>query len=109
MTKTFVEQHKIHISEVIYNAATQCFEALVSVDTGARATKYPCAIEAPISMSFEDATAGLMTQALRRHKKRSGLRSQMRKYAPLHRAGRPSYDPRTWLAQLGFGTTDQAA
>ncbi|MEP1766952.1 MAG: orotidine 5-phosphate decarboxylase [Sulfitobacter sp.] len=109
MTKTAFEKPIIQINEVIYNASTQCFEALVSVDTGMRAAKYPCAIKAPITMSFEDASTGLTTQALRRHKQRDGLQSQMRHHAPMLRAGRPRFDPRKWLAQLGFGATDQAA
>ena len=109
MTKTSFEKPAIQINEVIYNASTQCFEALVSVETGLRAAKYPCAIEAPITMSFEDASVGLATQALRRHKQRDGMQSQMRKHAPMLRAGRQRFDPRTWLAQFGFGATDQAA
>jgi len=109
MTKTSFENPSIQINEVIYNAGTQCFEALVSVETGPRAAKYPCAIEAPITMSFEDASVGLTTQALRRHKQRQGLQSQMRKHAPMVRAGRQRFDPRAWLAQLGFGATDRAA
>lgn len=109
MTPTSIEQPNVHINDVIYNASTQCFEALVSVHAGTRASKYPCAIEAPITMSFEDATEGLMTQALRRHSQRSGLHSQMRNHAPLPRAGRQRFDPRDWLEQLGFGLSGKAA
>jgi len=109
MTKTSKENPVVQISDVMYNAANQCFEALVSVDTGTRTAKYPCAIQAPMTMSFEQATAGLTTQALRRHRQANGLKSQMRKHSATPRAGRPRFDPRTWLAQLGFGATDQAA
>lgn len=37
--------------------------------------KFACAIDAPIDMSFADASRGLMTQALRRHAGRGGLSS----------------------------------
>lgn len=100
---------KIQISEVAYNAANQCFEAMVSIGTGSKTAKYPCAIEAPINMSFEQASKGLMTQALRRHKSRDGMYSQMRSHVATVRAGRQRFDPRTWLAQLGFGPLDTAA
>jgi hypothetical protein len=99
----------IQISDVMYNAATQCFEAMVTVDTGTRTAKYPCEIEAPITMSFEQAAAGLKTQALRRHKTRSGMYSQMRRHVADVRAGRARFDPRAWLAQLGFSSADKAA
>jgi hypothetical protein len=109
MTHASIEQPNVHINDVIYNASTQCFEALVSVSAGTRAAKYPCAIEAPITMSFEDAADGLMTQALRRHSQGSGLYSQMRKHAPLPRAGRQRFDPRDWLEQLGISLSGKAA
>ncbi|MEP2919962.1 MAG: orotidine 5-phosphate decarboxylase [Sulfitobacter sp.] len=104
-----MSKQKIQISEVVYNAANQCFEALVSVDTGNKMIKYPCSIDAPITMSFEQATKGLTTQALRRHKSRNGMHSQMRHHVATVRAGRQRFDPRSWLAQLGFGSLDSAA
>ncbi|WP_299727570.1 orotidine 5-phosphate decarboxylase [uncultured Tateyamaria sp.] len=59
----------LQLSDVIYNAANQTFEALVSVHDGSNARRYACAIDAPIDMEFEDAARGLSTQALRRHKR----------------------------------------
>ncbi|MCX7565576.1 orotidine 5-phosphate decarboxylase [Sulfitobacter sp. F26169L] len=102
-------QTTIQMSDVIYNASTQCFEALVTVNKGQSAVKYPCAIEAPITMSFEDAAKGLSKQALRRNKSKNSLYSQIRNRAPHLRAVRPRFDPRVWLAQLGFSSSDQAA
>ncbi len=99
----------VQINDVAYNAATQCFEALVTVRKQDRIYKYPCAIEAPISMSFEQAAEGLQKQALRSHKAGRGMYSQMRRQVAGMRAGRPRFDPRSWLAQLGFGTQDRAA
>lgn len=63
------------IGDVIYNAAEQSFQAKVIVRDQGQSTSYPCAIEAPITMSFERAARGLAKQALRRHGKPSALRS----------------------------------
>lgn len=57
----------LQLSDVIYNAATQSFEALVTVHDAGGARSYACAIDAPITMEFEDAAKGLTTQAMRRH------------------------------------------
>ncbi|WP_189799425.1 orotidine 5-phosphate decarboxylase [Tateyamaria sp. syn59] len=57
----------LQLSDVIYNAATQSFEALVTVHDDRGARSYACAINAPITMAFEDAAEGLATQAMRRH------------------------------------------
>ena len=58
----------LQLSDVIYNAATQSFEALVTLHDNRGARSYACAINAPIELSFEDAAAGLATQARRRHR-----------------------------------------
>ena len=99
----------IQLTDVIYNAANQSFEACVTVYSESGARKYPCAIEAPISMSFEDAAKGLHTQALRRHAKRSGLHSQMRRFAPQQRAPQSRFDPVRWLETLINGEQRNAA
>ncbi|APX13438.1 hypothetical protein [Tateyamaria omphalii] len=57
----------LQLSDVIYNAATQSFEALVTVHDDRDSRSYACAINAPITMAFEDAAEGLATQAMRRH------------------------------------------
>ncbi|WP_299609173.1 orotidine 5-phosphate decarboxylase [uncultured Tateyamaria sp.] len=57
----------LQLSDVIYNAATQSFEALVTVHDAQGPRSYACAIDAPITMEFEDAAEGLATQAMRRH------------------------------------------
>ena len=57
----------LQLSDVIYNAATQSFEALVTLHDDRGARSYACAIDAPIEMNFEDAATGLATQAMRRH------------------------------------------
>ncbi len=57
----------LQLSDVIYNATNQSFEARVTVHDTSGARSYACAIEAPITMEFEDAAAGLATQAMRRH------------------------------------------
>jgi hypothetical protein len=71
-----MQRHTVELSNVIYNAASQRFEALATVHGGTEARKFACAIEAPIDMSFEDAATGLTTQALRRNAGRGGLSSK---------------------------------
>ena len=66
---------KTELSEVIYNAAEQAFEAKVTVHAQQGPVTYACAIPAPINTSFEDAAKILATEALRRHGGPVGLRS----------------------------------
>lgn len=92
-----MKTHPIQMNDVIYNAATQCFEALVTVHDGDRSRKYACEINAPLSMSFKDAAAGLKRQAERRHLHRGGMFSELKRATPSQRSGRPRFDPRAWL------------
>lgn len=57
----------MQLSDVIYNAATQTFEAVATVHDRRGARTYACAIDAPIEMEFKDAAAALAAQARRRH------------------------------------------
>ncbi|MEL7091146.1 MAG: orotidine 5-phosphate decarboxylase [Pseudomonadota bacterium] len=68
------------LSDVIYNAATQSFEALVTIHDANEVRSYDCAIEAPITMDFQQAAKGLTTQALRRHSR--GQAASVLKPAP---------------------------
>lgn len=104
-----MEYTRVDITDVAYNAATQSFEAMVTVASNAQATRYPCTIEAPITMSFEQAAQGLRKQALRQHRSGKGLYSQIRRHVAGSRAGRTRFDPQVWLARLGFGSLDRAA
>ena len=74
------------VSDVIYNAANQSFEATVTLYENNTAVKHACTVPAPITMSFKDATLRLIAQARRQQKTPSGLRARM---APLHPAPRP--------------------
>jgi|TARA_R110002012_G_scaffold155241_1_gene316123 hypothetical protein len=91
---------KIQLNDVIYNAAEQCFEAIVTVHDTGRSFKYACAINAPISTSFSDAALGLAKQANRRHLGRGGMRSEIKRLGPDQRAGRPRFDPKSWLKRV---------
>lgn len=95
-----MQTRPIQLTEVIYNAANQSFEALVTVHDGELSRKYACAINAPISMTFEDAAKGLTTQAIRRHQTNDGTFSEIKFPAPTQRAGRRSFDPMRWLENL---------
>ncbi len=90
----------IQMNDVIYNAAEQCFEALVTVHDGETARKYACSIPAPISTPFRDAAAGLRKQAERRHTGRGGVYSEMQLDAAKLRAGRQRFDAKAWLAHV---------
>lgn len=92
-----MQTQPIQLSDVIYNAATQNFEALVTVHRDGRTCRYACAINAPITMTFEDAAEGLARQALRRDAGARHLHSELRLRAAKQRAGRRRFDPRRWL------------
>ncbi|MFL4469053.1 orotidine 5-phosphate decarboxylase [Tateyamaria armeniaca] len=77
----------LQLNDVIYNAANQTFEALVSVHDASGARRYACAIDAPIDMEFKDAAKGLSKQALRRHK-RGQTDSFIESFAPHTRSAR---------------------
>ena len=72
-----MQTRQIQMNDVIYNAAEQCFEALVTVHDGDRSRKYACAINAPMTMSFDQAAKGLTKQAERRHISRGGMYSEI--------------------------------
>ncbi|MEM6305147.1 MAG: orotidine 5-phosphate decarboxylase [Pseudomonadota bacterium] len=95
-----MQTRSIRLSDVIYNAATQSFEALVTVHDGNIARNYACAINAPIDMSFEDAAEGLKTKALRHYRNSRGMYSHLGAHTPSQRAGRPRFDPMRWLESL---------
>lgn len=90
----------IQMNDVIYNAAEQCFEALVTVHDGECTRKYACSINAPMSISFADAAAGLRKQAERRHTGHGGIYSETVLDAASPRAGRTRFDPKAWLAHV---------
>lgn len=95
-----MQTRPVQLTDVIYNATTQCFEALATVYDGNSSQKYPCAINAPIDMSFKDAARGLSTQATRRHEAKRGLSSRVVAHRPLQRAGRPTTDAIQWLENI---------
>ena len=90
----------IELSEVRYNAATQHFEALVTVHDNTTARKYACAIPAPITMPYEAAAKGLSKQAIRRHQGRGGLFSNFSNPIVKPRSPLRGFDPRRWLREL---------
>ncbi|MEO0401488.1 MAG: orotidine 5-phosphate decarboxylase [Pseudomonadota bacterium] len=78
----------LQLTDVIYNAATQSFDALVTVHDTTGARSYACSIDAPITMEFDDAAQGLVTQAMRRHTHGRADGAQMPTAAVPQRAGR---------------------
>lgn len=61
-------QQKIEMSDVIYNAAEQVFEACVIIHSDPASVHYACSLPAPITTSFEEAARGLRRDALRQAK-----------------------------------------
>lgn len=104
-----MQTRPIKLTDVIYNAGSQSFEARVSVYDQDGVRHYACAIAAPITMSFEDAAKGLRKQALRRHAKGGGMFAELRQPSPRPRAGRRSFDPVRWLEDLMNGPRRDAA
>jgi len=91
----------IQISDVIYNAATQTFDALVTVKDTTGTVKYPCSIEAPITLPFAEAAKGLKQQAVRRHSQPAGgIYAKIASYRPAHRAPRKTFDVRGWINDM---------
>ncbi|MEO0766064.1 MAG: orotidine 5-phosphate decarboxylase [Pseudomonadota bacterium] len=91
----------LQFSDVIYNAANQTFEALVTVHDASGARRYACAIHAPIDMEFEDAARGLSTQAIRRHGR--GDLGSILQFPPAHESGQET------RAHFGSHVRPQAA
>ena len=60
-------QHPVELNNVIYNPATQAFEARAVVHDPSGSRSYACAVKAPITTEFDRASTRLTTQALERH------------------------------------------
>lgn len=95
-----MQTRPIQMTDVMYNAAEQCFEAVVTVHDGGLSRKYACSINAPISTSFAEAARGLSKQAERRHLGRGGLHSEIKANVPTQRAGRSRFDLKQWLSNV---------
>ncbi|MEL6617764.1 MAG: orotidine 5-phosphate decarboxylase [Pseudomonadota bacterium] len=95
----------LQLSDVIYNAATQAFEALVTVHDPRGGRSYACAIDAPISMTFENAADGLARQAVRRHVRGRSDAIHMPSATPPLRGRRLTRRRRVAVADLHHGRT----
>lgn len=96
-----MNNESIQLNDVFYNAASQCFEGLVTIHQGGTTRRYACAIDAPITMTFEDAAHGLRRHALRRHKDQGGaLFSETHRSTAKQRFGGRTFNARRWLAGL---------
>ncbi|HDZ81521.1 MAG TPA: orotidine 5-phosphate decarboxylase [Roseobacter sp.] len=95
-----MQTRQIQMNDVMYNAAEQCFEALVTIHDGDCSRKYACSINAPMTMPFAEAALGLSKQAERRHLGRGGMYSELRVQHPAPRNGRPRFDPKAWLEHV---------
>ncbi len=58
-----MSSYKTEVQNLHYNAATQCFEALVVMHEGHEARKFPTALQLPIDSDFSFVTHKLVAQA----------------------------------------------
>lgn len=84
------------IEQVRYNAAEQCFEALVTLHTEAGAVRVASQYAAPLSAEYEDVTEKLYEDALRKNAAHGALKSRISD-APPHRLV-----ARHWFDRLPF-------
>ena len=85
---------KVQLDHVTYNAATRAFEARAILhDHGNRYT-YACAIDAPITMEFDDAAGRMSRQAFRLHRVAGHMRKMRRtmRVPPLLASAIQAYD-----------------
>lgn len=73
------------IEQVRYNAAEQCFEALVTLHTPTGGMRVACHFNAPLTAEFGEVADGLAQDALRRSTARDALKSRL-PIVPPHRA-----------------------
>ncbi len=60
-------------TDIRFNAATNCFEACVTVHGAGPARDYACTVEGDLTMSMPEAEQALRAEALRRHVHTPGL------------------------------------
>lgn len=99
----------VQLTDVIYNAANQTFEATVTIYDQGTAKRYACSITAPITTSFADAAKGLKTKALRLHAKSTGLASTLLPTPARAPAKRRPFNPTNWLHSLLKNRNPRAA
>lgn len=71
-------RQQIEMSDVIYNAAEQAFEARVTIHSDTARVRYACSLPAPITTSFEEAARGLRREAFRQARSGAHNASYMR-------------------------------
>lgn len=90
----------VQLTDVIYNATNQTFEATVTIYDQGTAKRYACAITAPITTSFADAAKGLKTKAQRLHAKSTSLASTVLPTPARAPNKRRSFNLTNWLYSL---------
>ncbi|MGH1331631.1 MAG: hypothetical protein ACRBBK_12180 [Paracoccaceae bacterium] len=76
-------KYQAEVSNLRYNAARQCFEALVIFHEGADRISFACELAAPISSDFAVISRALVMQAKsRRMRDARGMISRLKAIAP---------------------------
>lgn len=90
-----------HLSDVIYNAAEQSFEGVVTVTSARGPLRYAASYSAPITTDFEDAAEGLIARAVRMHELNRGMRAGLVRRIDIPTLRKPSRPtPTRWLDSL---------
>ncbi|KNG94524.1 hypothetical protein [Pseudaestuariivita atlantica] len=77
------------LSDVIYNAAEQAFEAVVTIQSVRGPLRYAASYHAPMTTEFEQAASGLIDRAERMHKLNRGMRAVSARRLALPPMARP--------------------
>ena len=88
--------YSTEVRHLTYNAANQCFEALVVFHERGEQTSYPCGLPCAIDAAFGDVAQALVRQA---QIKRSSGRSVMTAYRPA-RGAAARFDSHRTAAQI---------
>ncbi|MEP5761922.1 MAG: hypothetical protein ABJ327_21940 [Litoreibacter sp.] len=74
-----MSSYKTEVKGLTYNAAAQCFEAMVIFHEAGETIKYPCSLTFPIDTDFQKISQGLVRAAkIKRAANRHGLVSRTR-------------------------------
>lgn len=86
-----MDEIKTQIGEVRYNAAAQCFEALVTFHTPSGRVRVAAQFDAPMCTEFETASRGLWQAALDQLDRPGALQSRqcIERAVPAPRSARP--------------------
>lgn len=103
-----MSRYSTEVKDLRYNAASQCFEALVVLYEGPDVVKYPTSLSLPIQSDFSSVAQKLVAEAKRQRKQR-GSSLVSRTASGQHKLGHLGDLARQFGAALNLGKSQQAA